>query len=418
MSPRVRISVLLLLSFFLVLADNAQAWPRFRRRGNNSSYSGSVQVATKVDRDAANRRALRVYYDYDKAKATEVAFGDKIRVFLRIEDEKVFQGNQAVVAEVKLVNLEDPDTTHVKWYPVSLKNEPDQKDQLAEFDVANEDGETLIAPAQVYRLFVSLHREAAEYNDETALGRVPTPYYVATSGDTVLDKARQQIAMRTFREFYYTERGWNRNAEYPMNCHEFYCWATGFCTVATNNGRTNVGRLFRGQHAYRNGSSIRAGRRRPRPRRFCGCARARVHVAGVRRRPRPSLDDGSQLQPHDRSLPAAGRLRLDGRPLARGTDRPVRRRSGDRLRRRPRGRRRHLARRGGHPVVCGAALRCGTACTPRRPERGRVSRCRNSATGEWTIQRLVGNSSLDKRPKFRRRFQLLVPAYNLMRNPG
>ena len=46
-----------------------------------------------------------------------------------------------------------------------------------------------------------------------------------------------------------------------------------------------------------------------------------------------------------------------------------------------------------------------------RPERGRVNRCRNSATGEWTIERLVGHSSLDERPKFRRRFQLLVPAY-------
>jgi hypothetical protein len=62
--------------------------------------------------------------------------------------------------------------------------------------------------------------------------------------------------MRTFREFYYTERGWNRNADYPMNCQAFYCWATGHCTVGATRGRTNLGRLFRGRNAYRRGSVL------------------------------------------------------------------------------------------------------------------------------------------------------------------
>jgi hypothetical protein len=258
MSSRTCIGAILLLSFFLALADQSQAWPPWRRRRSTPSYNGAVQIASKMDGETAGRRRLRVYYDYDRAKTSEVAFADRIRVFLRLEDDEVLDADRPLVAEVRLVNLETPDNTHVKWCSVPRANEPDQKEQVVAFDVANDDGESIIEPAKVYRLFVSLHRESEAYDEQSALGRVPTPYYVATSGETVLDKARQQIAMRTFREFYYTERGWDRKPEYPMNCHEFYCWATGFCTRETTaNGRTNVFRLFRGAHAYRNGSSIR-----------------------------------------------------------------------------------------------------------------------------------------------------------------
>jgi hypothetical protein len=257
MSFRTWIVALVLVSFFSVLADETQAWPRWRRRRSTPSYSGAVQIASKLDRESGHLRRLRVYYDYDKAKSPKYAFHDRIRVFLRLEDDAVLDLEQPVVAEVKLTDLAAPDTTHVKWVPVSLTHEADQKDQVATFDVANGEEESIVEPAKVYRLFVTLHREAETYDEQSALGRVPTPYYVATSGESVLDKARQQIAMRTFREFYYTERGWNRNAEYPMNCHEFYCWATGFCTTESYNGRTNVFRLFRGTHSYRNGWAVR-----------------------------------------------------------------------------------------------------------------------------------------------------------------
>jgi hypothetical protein len=262
MSRRVCICALVLLGFSLTLVDDVKAWPRLRRR--RTSSGGSVSVAAKVDNDPARMRRLSVYFDYDKAKQPEAAFADRIPVYLRVLDENVLNAEVPIVAEVKLVDLSNSETTHVKWCPVSLEansgGKEDQKDteRAGTFEVVNAEDESVIEPAKVYRLFVNLHRESEEYGDETILGRVPTPYYVATSGESILEQARQQIAMRTFREFYYTERGWNRNADYPMNCVAYYCWATGHCTVGASYGRTNLGRLFRGRNGYRNGGAVRS----------------------------------------------------------------------------------------------------------------------------------------------------------------
>ena len=61
--------------------------------------------------------------------------------------------------------------------------------------------------------------------------------------------------MRTFREWYCTQRGWSRCGEYSMDCHDYYRWATGSCTVGASYGRANLGRLFNGR--YRNGGHIK-----------------------------------------------------------------------------------------------------------------------------------------------------------------
>jgi hypothetical protein len=215
-----------------------------------------VTIAGKIDSESANHRRLNVVYDYDKAKKPEAAFADRIRVFLRVFDEDVLNTKEPIVAEVKLIDLTDSDTTHVKWCPVSLKTDRESEEKVGTFLVKNGEDESIVQPAAVYRLFVNLHRKSKEYGEESVLGRVPTPYYVATSGETILDQARQQIAMRTFREFYYTERGWDRNAEYPMHCVAFYRWATGHYTVGATDGWTNLGTLFRGRNYYRNGRAI------------------------------------------------------------------------------------------------------------------------------------------------------------------
>jgi hypothetical protein len=258
MSPRACISVLLLICFSLTLADDAQAWPRlFRRRSRSTSgSSGNAQVATKADQASSNYDRLGVYYLYERAYAPELAFADRIRVFLQVRDRDVNEAGKPLVAEVKITDLTDPDTTHVKWCPVSLESDPDGEYPVATFDVTNGEDESILQAARVYRLFVSLHRKSKEYGQDSVLGRVPSPYYVATSGDTALDLARQQIVMRGFREFYYTERGWRSGENYPMNCNAFYRWATGCCTVTANSGWTDLNRLFRGPTPYVRGGAI------------------------------------------------------------------------------------------------------------------------------------------------------------------
>jgi hypothetical protein len=254
MSRRSYVCAFLLLIFALTLVDSANAWPPWRRR--RSSYSGAVSIARKIDSESADVRKLNVAYDYDKAKKREFAYPDRIRVFLRVFDEDLLDTEGRLTAEVKFVNLANSGTTHVKWCPVSLKTDPDSEEKVGMFTVKNGKDESILQPAGVYRLFVSLHRKSKTYGEETVLGRVPTPYYVATSGETTLDQARQQIAMRTFREFYYTEKGWDRNAEYPMHCVSFYRWATGPCTVGATDDWTNISALFRGDNYYRNGGAI------------------------------------------------------------------------------------------------------------------------------------------------------------------
>jgi hypothetical protein len=260
MQSRICTSGLLLLTCLLSVADDAQAWP-LRLRNGNRNYGGggggSVRVAPKADPDSAGHRPLRVDYGYERAKALDVAWADRIRVFLRVRDEQIANAKEGLVAEVKLTDLSNSATTHVKWCPVSFdSNGAVQNEELATFEVANEKDESVIQPQKVYRLFVNLHRKSATHGEDTVLGRVPGPYYVATSGDTLLQRARQQIAMRTFREWYCTERGWPRDRGYRMDCHAYYLWATGFCTVGSSYGQANLGRLFRGRTPYLGGSEI------------------------------------------------------------------------------------------------------------------------------------------------------------------
>ena len=256
-----RILCSLLVVVFLVLPDNADGWPfRRRRTSNHGSYSSSggyTRIAPKVDPDSVDYRPLRVYYDYDKANGEDVAFADKFRVFLTLRDEEVLGTEGPIVAEAKITDVSDYQKTDVKYFPVSIESASDGDGKLGVFDVTNEGGsQPIIKPAKVYRLFVNLHRKSKQYGEESVLGRVPTPYYVATSGESRLERARQHIAMRTFKQFYYTEKGWRSEERPPIDCHAYYCWATGSCTVGAQNGRALLGRLFGGRFPYRNGSQI------------------------------------------------------------------------------------------------------------------------------------------------------------------
>ncbi len=251
-----RIASILLVVLASILIDSAHAWPRRRRAGGYSS--GTKQIPSKRDETSADHRSLKVYYDYNRANAPEVALADRIRVFLWVRDEEVLGTNEQIVAEVKITDLSDHEKTCVRYCPVSYTDEAQGESKIGVLDLTNENEESpIIEPAKVYRLFVNLHRKSDEYGKESALGRVPSPYYVATSGDTRLDRARQHIVMRTFKEFYYTERGWRSEERYSIDCYAFYMWATGSCTVGARNGRTILGRLFGGRVPYNSGSEIR-----------------------------------------------------------------------------------------------------------------------------------------------------------------
>jgi hypothetical protein len=254
-----KIQVLLLAGIVVLtsLAEVADAWPLRRRSTNTRGSGGSVRVAPKTDNESARYRSLRAFYNYELASSDKAAFADRIRVFLRVQEPSLLEATEAVVAEVKITDLSDHESTQVKYIPVTF-TEPEQgAERLAVFEVTNEGEETpLVQPAKVYRMYVNLHRKSDQYGPGTALGRVPSPYYVATSGETLLERARRHVAMRTFREFYYKERGWRTGERYPMDCHAFYCWATGDSTVGASGGRANLGWLFRGRTPYRNGSNI------------------------------------------------------------------------------------------------------------------------------------------------------------------
>jgi len=256
LSRRLLVSFVLIASVVLLSADSADAIQR-RRRNNNRNYStGYTRVASTCDEGSADYRELSAYYDYDRAESEEVAFPDKVRVFLMLHDEEFQNDEQQLVAEVKLTDVSKPETIHILHYPVSLTRRSDDKYTLGVIDVTNDDWcEAIVEPGTVYRLFVNLHRKSAKYDAESAVGRVPTPYYVATSGKSALEKVRQHIVMRTFREWYCTQRGWSRCGEYSMDCHDYYRWATGSCTVGASYGRANLGRLFNGR--YRNGGNIK-----------------------------------------------------------------------------------------------------------------------------------------------------------------
>ena len=273
------ITVCLLFALVAGLAECAQAQRRgglFRRRANehNNNYQNNVWQgpnwpAAKIDSASASYRPLSIAYGYDEAMSPDVAFTDKIRVFLRVADSTVLAAGQDLVAEIKIADLSDYDNSRVRYVPVSIlgQREHDTDVTLATVELGNDDrdeddakkedaDQPLVQAAHVYRLFINLHKRSAEYSDQTVLGRIPSPYYVSTSGDTPLQRARRQIVMRTFKEWYYTEWGWWSTKQYVMDCYAFYMWATGFCTVGADYGHTRLDRLFAGGIPYHVGAHI------------------------------------------------------------------------------------------------------------------------------------------------------------------
>lgn len=250
------------LALVTALASSLDAAPRrFRRASYSNNYTSSSggikQVAPTAGEDAAAMRSLAAYYSYDKAMDEEVAFTDRVRVFVLVRDEQVRQTTDPVVAEVKLTDLNNSRSTRVRYCPVTFTPTGEDDYQLGVFDVANEPGEeATIEPAKIYRLFVNLHRKSEQYGEETALGQIAAPYYVATAGDNRLDRARQHIAMRTFKEYYYAKQGWPSGESYPMDCYAYYMWATGSCTVGAQEGRTILGFLFGGRRPFQSGGEI------------------------------------------------------------------------------------------------------------------------------------------------------------------
>ncbi|HRX79124.1 MAG TPA: hypothetical protein P5307_08685 [Pirellulaceae bacterium] len=251
MSRKLLVSLLLVVSLVVLLSESASAVPRWRRSNNYYSYSsGYTQVAAKSDDDFAEYRQLEVYCDYDAAQAEEVAFTDKIRVFMNIWDQEILDSNDPLIAQVKITDTSNYGVDHIRHYPVTLSDVADEEYKLGTFDLADFGAEEAIfKPASVYRMFISLHRKSETYNAESVWGRLPGPYYAVTSGESDLERARHRIVMRTFREWYYTERGWHRNATYPMDCHAYYLWATGPCTVGSSNDWANLGAIFGTYHS-------------------------------------------------------------------------------------------------------------------------------------------------------------------------
>lgn len=251
-----RIKFVLMIVLASIMVESANAWPPFRR--GRRVGGGSRHVATRSDGASAEYRSLRAYYDYDRASTPEAAMTDRIQVFLRTEDSAVLGAKEQIVAEVKIRDLSDHEKSYVRYCPVSFTDVTQRGSKTGVFELSNKGEESpIVESAKVYRLFVNLHRKSKEYGKETALGRVSLPYYVATSGETRIDRARQHIVMRTFKEFYYARRGWRTGERYPMDCYAFYMWATGTSTVGAQNGRTILGRLFGGQTPYNRGSDIR-----------------------------------------------------------------------------------------------------------------------------------------------------------------
>jgi hypothetical protein len=153
--------------------------------------------------------------------------------------------------------LSDRQASCVRYCPVSFDDSTSSEYKLGTFEIENPSGEPpIVQPARIYRLFVNLHRESAEYGPQTVLGKVVSPYYVATSGDNRLDRARQHIAMRTFKEFYFAQQGWRSEERYPMDCYAYYMWATGSCTVGAHNGHTILDRLFGHRRPFHHGGEI------------------------------------------------------------------------------------------------------------------------------------------------------------------
>jgi hypothetical protein len=242
-----------------------------RRRRNNYSYNYNYtnnsnttststyvkRIAPKRDAGSADLKALTVSYDYDRAKREGLEYADNINVFLWIKDKKVLASNGPIVAEVKFTDLSNYHVNKVLRLPVEIDRSAEGELKPASFTIRNDNAnDPLVEPAKIYRLFVKLRYQSENSNAATALGRVPAPYYVATSGDSRMERARHQIVMRTFKEFYYRQRGWRTGEKYSMDCYAYYMWATGFCTVGAKNERTQLASLFSSAVPYNNGKDI------------------------------------------------------------------------------------------------------------------------------------------------------------------
>jgi len=189
-----------------------------------------------------------VYYDYDKANGDDVAFADKFRVFLTLRDEEVLGTDGPIVAEAKITDVSDYQKADVKYFRCPSESASEGDGKLGVFDVNErrrsgtdyQAGEGLSAVCQSTSQVQAIRKKSPFW------GECPTLIYVATSGESRLERARQHIAMRTFKQFYYTEKGWRSEERPPIDCHAYYCWATGSCTVGAQNGRTLLGRLCLG----------------------------------------------------------------------------------------------------------------------------------------------------------------------------
>lgn len=251
--------ILSFLGFVAAQVEVADALPR-HRRSNTYYYYGNnaAQYVSPTSTDGwSDYPTLDAQYNYDEAMKPDVAFSDQIQVALKIADPQVLNSREPIVAEVKITDLSASDTTIVKYLPVSIDRKAKGEYKPATVDVVNAcDCENVIQPAKVYRLHVSLHRQSRRYSNRTALGQVHLPYFVATSGKQRMNRARQQIAMRTFKELYYAKQGWASDENYVMDCYAYYMWATGFCTVGAQYGTTNLGVLFNGETPFGHGGEI------------------------------------------------------------------------------------------------------------------------------------------------------------------
>lgn len=287
MARRLSLLLLAFLALVFIVEDCALGVPPWRRR--RRSYGGGggpVQVAMKNPAALSEFPEVSAFYNYNRARDEEVAFSDRIRMFVEIHDQEILASTDPLVAEVRLTDLSNSEKDRIVYVPVTLEDIEDSDARLGVFEIANvkapaqhdaiqkgatqkdatqkADGEQqdatqktaiqksdappLVTPESVYRAFVVLHRSAPKYSTKTAWGRLRGPYYVATSGESQLAKARHHIVMRTFKEFYYTERGWRRDENSPLDCHAYYRWATGSCTKGSSYGYANLGLLFDRYH--------------------------------------------------------------------------------------------------------------------------------------------------------------------------
>lgn len=178
-----RAIVCLLLTFFL--AEIAMAWPRIlrRRRSFNGSSYGQVYDDQYLDLETS-----AAIYDWEEIAKIDAA--DYIPIVL----------NEPVNGrlEVKLTCLHNSADTHTI--------EAELKDGRAE--IRHES----IAPGTMYRLCAAIDGKE----------RISGPYFTATSGESHEARARRQIIVRYFEQYWRKENGWSYH---DTNCEAGYRWA-------------------------------------------------------------------------------------------------------------------------------------------------------------------------------------------------